>query len=120
MNVCRPIVEDDGVALATMDIFAGCGGLSEGLHQARAAISKWAIEYEAPAAEAYKQNHPEATMWCANCNVILTAAMLKAGLGDNCDGSPEVPSSSSPCPATPLCIPWKRYSANLFLCKDVF
>ncbi len=25
---------DDGVALATMDIFAGCGGLSEGMHQA--------------------------------------------------------------------------------------
>ena len=25
---------DDGVALATMDIFAGCGGLSEGFHQA--------------------------------------------------------------------------------------
>ena len=25
---------DDGVALSTMDIFAGCGGLSEGMHQA--------------------------------------------------------------------------------------
>jgi hypothetical protein len=25
---------EDGVALATMDIFAGCGGLSEGFHQA--------------------------------------------------------------------------------------
>ncbi len=25
---------DDGIALATMDIFAGCGGLSEGMHQA--------------------------------------------------------------------------------------
>lgn len=25
---------DDGVALATMDIFAGVGGLSEGMHQA--------------------------------------------------------------------------------------
>lgn len=25
---------DDGLALATMDIFAGCGGLSEGMHQA--------------------------------------------------------------------------------------
>jgi hypothetical protein len=25
--------EEDGLALATMDIFAGCGGLSEGMHQ---------------------------------------------------------------------------------------
>lgn len=27
----------DGLALATMDIFAGCGGLSEGMHQVRRA-----------------------------------------------------------------------------------
>ena len=30
----------DGVALKTMDIFAGCGGLSEGMHQARAADTR--------------------------------------------------------------------------------
>jgi hypothetical protein len=24
---------NDGVALRTLDVFAGCGGLSEGLHQ---------------------------------------------------------------------------------------
>ena len=44
-----------GVAsLATMDIFAGCGGLSCGLHRAGAAETKWSIEYEQPAAEAFK------------------------------------------------------------------
>jgi len=42
--------QGDGISLATMDIFAGCGGLSEGLHQYRAAHAKWAIEYEHPAA----------------------------------------------------------------------
>lgn len=81
---------DDGVALATMDIFAGCGGLSEGLHQAHAAVSKWAIEYEAPAAEAFKLNHPGATTFCDNCNVILARAMVNAGLQGDCCASEEV------------------------------
>ena len=40
--------------LATMDIFAGCGGLTCGLHKAGAAETKWSIEYEQPAAEAFK------------------------------------------------------------------
>ncbi len=73
-----------------MDIFAGCGGLSEGLHQAEAAFTKWAIEYESPAADAFRVNHPDATVWCANCNVILAAAMYKAGQQDDCLQSPEV------------------------------
>ena len=72
-----------------MDIFAGCGGLSEGFQQARAAVCKWAIEYEHPAAEAFKLNHPEAHVMCDNCNVILAAAMHKAGLQDLCKASPE-------------------------------
>jgi DNA (cytosine-5)-methyltransferase 1 len=73
-----------------MDIFAGCGGLSEGLHRAGAARTKWAIEYEPPAAEAFRLNNPQATTWCANCNVLLTAAMGKAGQERFCDASDEV------------------------------
>lgn len=64
-------VSDDGLAMATMDIFAGCGGLSEGMHQAGVADTRWAIEYEAPAADAFKLNNPNAEVFCANCNVIL-------------------------------------------------
>ena len=45
--------QGDGISLATMDIFAGCGGLSEGLHQYRAAHAKWAVEYEHPAAVSF-------------------------------------------------------------------
>lgn len=33
--------------------------------------TKWAIEYEEPAGEAFKLNHPEALMLINNCNVIL-------------------------------------------------
>lgn len=95
MHALRDRAGEEGLALATMDIFAGCGGLSEGLHQAGAAVSKWAIEYEAPAAEAFKLNNPDATVWAANCNVILAAAMAKAGLSTHCVASPEVRSSDA-------------------------
>lgn len=74
----------DPIRLATMDIFAGCGGLSEGMRQAGAAHAKWAVEYEPDAAEAFRINHPEAHVFNANCNVILHRAMVKAGLADDC------------------------------------
>lgn len=35
------------------------------------ATTKWAIEYEHPASEAFKLNHPETEVFCENCNVIL-------------------------------------------------
>ena len=58
--------------------------------QARAAVTKWAIEYEAPAAEAFRINHPGATTFTDNCNVILARAMANAGLQADCRASPEV------------------------------
>ncbi|KAF8055388.1 MET1B [Scenedesmus sp. PABB004] len=76
--------EDDSLAMASMDIFAGCGGLSEGMHQAGVAVSRWAIEYEQPAADAFKLNNPDAAVFCNNCNVLLVAAMKKAGLDKDC------------------------------------
>lgn len=90
---------DDGIALATMDIFAGCGGLSEGMHQAGAAYTKWAIEYEAPAADAFKENNPEAAVFCNNCNVLLHAAMAKAGLEGDCLASDDAIEASKALPS---------------------
>ncbi|XP_006847211.2 DNA (cytosine-5)-methyltransferase 1B [Amborella trichopoda] len=75
--------------LATLDIFAGCGGLSEGLQKSGVGFTKWAIEYEEPAAEAFKLNHPEAHVFCDNCNVILRAIMEKCGDIDDCICTPE-------------------------------
>ncbi len=46
--------------LRALDVFAGCGGLSEGLRQAGACVSEWAIESFSPAAKAFKTNHQEA------------------------------------------------------------
>ncbi|VVA38732.1 PREDICTED: DNA [Prunus dulcis] len=75
--------------LATLDIFAGCGGLSDGLHQSGASITKWAIEYEEPAGDAFKLNHPESLVFINNCNVILRAVMEKCGDTDDCIATSE-------------------------------
>ncbi|KAK2661888.1 hypothetical protein Ddye_000462 [Dipteronia dyeriana] len=75
--------------LATLDIFAGCGGLSNGLERAGVSLTKWAIEYEEPAGEAFKLNHPEALMFVNNCNVILRAIMSACGDVDDCISTPE-------------------------------
>ncbi|KAM7258254.1 hypothetical protein ACFE04_013995 [Oxalis oulophora] len=75
--------------LATLDIFSGCGGLSEGLHQAGVSLTKWAIEYEEPAGEAFKLNHPESLVFINNCNVILRAVMERGGDLDDCISTQE-------------------------------
>ncbi|XP_066590215.1 DNA (cytosine-5)-methyltransferase 1-like isoform X2 [Prorops nasuta] len=61
--------------MRTLDIFAGCGGLSEGLHQSGIAENRWAIEKEEAAAYAYKLNNPEATVFSEDCNVLLRKAI---------------------------------------------
>uniref|UniRef100_A0A8R7QJG5 Cytosine-specific methyltransferase n=1 Tax=Triticum urartu TaxID=4572 RepID=A0A8R7QJG5_TRIUA len=76
-------------SFSTLDIFAGCGGLSEGLHLAGASRTKWAIEYEEPAGQAFLQNHPEAAVFVENCNVILKAIMDKCGDVDDCVSTSE-------------------------------
>ncbi|XP_063936532.1 DNA (cytosine-5)-methyltransferase 1A isoform X1 [Daucus carota subsp. sativus] len=75
--------------LATLDIFAGCGGLSEGLQKSGVCTTKWAIEYEEAAGDAFKLNHPESLMFINNCNVILKAIMDKTGDADDCISTPE-------------------------------
>uniref|UniRef100_A0A7N0T469 DNA (cytosine-5)-methyltransferase n=1 Tax=Kalanchoe fedtschenkoi TaxID=63787 RepID=A0A7N0T469_KALFE len=84
-DICKP----KNHHLATLDIFAGCGGLSEGLQQAGASITKWAIEYEEPAGNAFKLNHPESLMFINNCNVILRAVMEKCGDSNECISTAE-------------------------------
>ncbi|KAH9315101.1 hypothetical protein KI387_023728, partial [Taxus chinensis] len=81
--------------LSTLDIFAGCGGLSEGLEKSGATFTKWAIEYEEPAAEAFKLNHPETEVFCQNCNVILRSIMEKGGDTDDCISTSEAIEQSS-------------------------
>ncbi|XP_024535317.1 DNA (cytosine-5)-methyltransferase 1B [Selaginella moellendorffii] len=81
--------------LSMLDIFAGCGGLSEGIHQSGIASTKWAIEYDHAAAEAFKMNHPTATVFFDNCNVVLRSIMEIGGDLDDCCSTPEAAEMAS-------------------------
>eukprot|EP00898_Chlorokybus_atmophyticus_P004393 jgi/Chlat1/4955/Chrsp32S00378 len=81
--------DNDRHRLATMDIFAGCGGLSEGLQQSGVTRTKWAVEYDSAAADAFRLNNPDAAMFCENCNVVLRRLMEKGGASDSCMSTPE-------------------------------
>ncbi len=56
-------------------MFAGCGGLSLGLHQSGVADSAWAIEVFEPAANAYKLNNPNCEVFTDDCNELLKLAI---------------------------------------------
>lgn len=38
------------------------------------AESRWAIEYEQPAADAFKLNNPGASVYCRDCSVVLAVS----------------------------------------------
>lgn len=87
----------------TLDVFSGCGGLSEGFHQAGNVFScaalymltdhqpvvmlihthifvgisetHWAIEMWEPAAQAFRLNNPGTTVFTEDCNVLLKLVM---------------------------------------------
>ena len=50
-------------------------GISEGFHQAGIADSKWAIEKEEPAAQAFRLNNPGCTVFTDDCNQLLRLVM---------------------------------------------
>eukprot|EP00095_Tigriopus_kingsejongensis_P009171 maker-scaffold145_size311916-snap-gene-0.17 protein:Tk09171 transcript:maker-scaffold145_size311916-snap-gene-0.17-mRNA-1 annotation:"dna (cytosine-5)-methyltransferase -like" len=67
-----PVLEQ---RLKTLDVFAGCGGLSTGLAQSGLANPMWAIENYAAAADAYQMNHPKCIVINADCNLVLEEVM---------------------------------------------
>ncbi|ESN92163.1 hypothetical protein HELRODRAFT_116156 [Helobdella robusta] len=62
-------------ALKCLDVFAGCGGLSEGLHQAGIADTRWAIEKDESASQAFRLNNPSCTVFSDDCNELLSLAI---------------------------------------------
>ena len=70
--------------LRCLDIFSGCGGLSLGLHQAGILTTSWAIEMDQSAAQAYKLNNPDCTVFSDDCNILLSHAIN--GVAQNSKG----------------------------------
>jgi DNA (cytosine-5)-methyltransferase 1 len=61
--------------LHSLDVFAGCGGLSEGFHQCGLSETKWAVEIDEPAAQAFRLNNPKSTVLVNDCNELLKLVM---------------------------------------------
>jgi DNA (cytosine-5)-methyltransferase 1 len=72
------------------------------------ATTKWAIEYEQPAAEAFKLNHSETDVFCENCNVILRYVMNHIWFHIRCVFNEAVADLSHPA------VSWKRLIETLF------
>ncbi|XP_045784072.1 DNA (cytosine-5)-methyltransferase PliMCI-like [Maniola jurtina] len=70
--------------LRTLDVFAGCGGLSEGLHRSGVAKCEWAVENLETAAQAYSLNNKNCAVFKQDCNVLLRDVM--AGVTHSADG----------------------------------
>jgi len=61
--------------LRSLDVFAGCGGLTQGFHQSGIADTCWAIEKDEPAAQAFRLNYPDASVFTDDCNMLLKMVM---------------------------------------------
>jgi DNA (cytosine-5)-methyltransferase 1 len=59
-----------------VDLFAGAGGLSEGLRQAGYRIVG-AVEIDALAGKAYRSNHPRVKLWTTDISMVSGPALLR-------------------------------------------
>ncbi|XP_026327114.1 DNA (cytosine-5)-methyltransferase 1-like isoform X3 [Hyposmocoma kahamanoa] len=102
-EVNNPKIEEKKIKpLRTLDVFAGCGGLSDGLHQAGIAECRWAIENLEAAAHAYSINNKGCTVFNEDCNALLRDAMSGAthsagGLRIPMQGEVELLCGGPPC-----------------------
>lgn len=60
-----------------IDLFAGCGGLSEGLRQAGFSVVG-AVEIDELAAESYRMNHPRVALWRDDIRSVKVTEMREA------------------------------------------
>ena len=77
-----------------IDLFAGAGGLSEGLRQAGFNVLG-AVELDALACQTYRLNHPNVKLWEEDIRNVTGAAMLRE-LGVAC-GELDLLAACPPC-----------------------
>ncbi|XP_074597623.1 DNA (cytosine-5)-methyltransferase 1-like [Brevipalpus obovatus] len=61
--------------LRTLDLFAGCGGLSLGFDQSGVSQTRWAVEKDNSSAHSFRTNFPEATVYHEDCNILLKSIL---------------------------------------------
>ena len=81
--VCSEILQAGAVMGLNWPPTSLVSGLSEGFHQAGMAESRWAVEKEEPAAQAFRLNNPGCTVFTDDCNLLLRKAMDVGHKGDN-------------------------------------
>lgn len=63
--------ENSFIPLRTMDLFAGCGGLSLGFDQSGVSQTRWAVEKDKSSAHSFRKNFPQAIVYHEDCNILL-------------------------------------------------
>jgi len=100
--------------LPSLDIFAGCGGLSVGLHNSGIANPKWAIEFWKPAADAFQLNFPGCKVLNNDCNKLLEAQLKGRNTLLPKKGEIEMMSGGPPCQGFSLLNMFKEQEYSKF------
>ncbi|KAJ2279034.1 hypothetical protein J3F81_000148 [Coemansia sp. RSA 371] len=61
--------------LRALDLFSGCGGLTQGMDQSGAVKTMWSVEYMPSAGLTFSKNHPEAQVYNQCSNLLLDWAI---------------------------------------------
>ncbi|KAJ2064821.1 hypothetical protein GGI08_002327 [Coemansia sp. S2] len=61
--------------LRALDLFSGCGGLTQGMDQSGVVKTKWSVEFMPSAGYTFATNHPDAQVYNKCSNLLLDSAI---------------------------------------------